>query len=74
MKPPTNTSRAVYVLGVTLTFALLGLWAARLMDAPRGWLALLGACVGWALGVACSRALASRGSRAASAPPARPQS
>ena len=44
--------RATYVIGTTIAFALLGLWAGRLLGSNEGWVALLGASVGLLLGSA----------------------
>ena len=50
----------MYVGGTTMLFALLGVWAGRLMESNVGWLALLGASVGWMLGAAFWRAPAAK--------------
>lgn len=51
---------AIYVLGFTATFALLGLWYSTLSDSSPLWTTFLGGAVGYALGASFKRFLPTR--------------
>ena len=50
----------IYVLGVTVLFALMGWWASKLADSSPAWTTALGAAVGFALGASFRRFVPSR--------------
>jgi hypothetical protein len=52
--------RAIYVLGLTGLFALLGYWYSQLGDSSALWTTAMGAAVGFALGAAFRQSVPSR--------------
>lgn len=52
--------KAIYILGVTALFALLGLWFGRLNGSSILWTTALGAAIGFMLGTSFQRFVPSR--------------